>query len=98
MNLNQAFGNIQHACNECPLTQTERNSVNEGLRIVVNTLNELEALKKSMKATPVEKPKEAQKSGLHIVRRYEEPSEEPEPPIHAIMEPKEEQGEENGEG
>lgn len=49
MNLNQAFGNIQHACNECPLTQTERNSVNKGLQVVADALNELEALKKPKK-------------------------------------------------
>lgn len=65
MNLQQAFENIQHACSECPLTETERNSVNESIQIVVAELNSFDALKTRVKAAeerakavPVEKSKE----------------------------------------
>ena len=49
MNINQAYGNIQHACNECPLTQAERIAVDEALLVVVQELNSFEALKKQVK-------------------------------------------------
>ena len=54
MTLNQAYNNVVHACNECPLTQVERIAVDEALQVVVQELNSFEALKKQVKEAEAE--------------------------------------------
>lgn len=70
MDLNQAFGNVAHACNGCLLSKEQRIVVEESLGILVRELNNFDALKKQIKAASAEKPEKKEVVPLKTAKMY----------------------------